>query len=135
MRRRAFLALGASAGAMAAVGMALFANGYRSWVLETLRTALPGYSFAGVDQFIDDHRSRSRDSIKFQLLGAAESVFGARALLPEGTRRYIDDEERDVVTEFLLGSDFFQQYPQGAREITYTHRAVACKSPFAVFDL
>jgi hypothetical protein len=120
---------------MAAVGTALFANGYRSWLLEALRRALPGYSFAGLDQFIDDHRSRNRDSIKFQMLGAAESVFGARALLPEGTRRYIDDEERDVVTEFLLGSDFFQHAPDGPREITYAGRAVICRSPFAVFDL
>lgn len=136
MRRRTFLVLGAAAGGLAATGAVLLANGYRSWVLRSLEQALPGYSFnaAGLDLFLEEYKPRHSDAMKFQAFGAAETVFDARALLPDSTIEYIGDEERDVLTEFLIGSDFFQQAPDGPREITYSGRAVACRSPFATFD-
>lgn len=137
MRRRTFLALGAAAGGLTAAGAVLLANGYRSWVLRSLRQALPGYSFdtAGLDLFLDEYRPRHSEAMKFQFFGAAESVFDARALLPDKTIEYIGDEERDVLTEFLVGSDFFEPGPDGPRKITYSGRAVVCRSPFATFDL
>ena len=65
----------------------------------------------------------------------AESIVDARWMLPKRMALRIEDEERDVLTEFLIGSDFFQQYPYGARTITYNGWRTACKSPFATFDL
>jgi hypothetical protein len=136
MKRRTFLALGAAAGGMVALGAALFTNGYRSWVLGFLREALPGYSLhpAGLAHFMDEYKSRHSEAMKFQILGAAESVVDARSLLPQKKAEYVEDEERNVLTEFLIGSDFFQDYPHGAKEITYSGRSKVCRSPFAIFD-
>jgi hypothetical protein len=137
MKRRRFLALGAAAGGMAAIGTVLFSNGYRSWVVSVLERALPGYSYdpAGLDLFVEERASSHATVLKFRLLGAAESVVDARWMMPRRVVHRIEDEERDVLTEFLIGSDFFQQYPYGGRTITYTGRRTACISPFATFDL
>lgn len=137
MKRRTFLALGAAAGGMAAAGAVLVGNGYRSWVLSVLRQALPGYAYdpAGLDLFIEQSQSRYSSAMKFRLLGAAESIADARWLLPQRMARRIENTERDVLTDFLIGSDFFQLYPHGAKTITYSGRPAACASPFVVFDL
>jgi hypothetical protein len=137
INRRAFLTLAAGAGGIAIGGATLFANGYESWIVGVLRRALPGYAFdpAGLEQFIADYRSRHAKVSKFRLLGAAETVFQARSLLRRKTADRIENDERKVLTEFLIGSDFFQHYPPEGRKITYHGRAVVCKSPFAVFDL
>jgi hypothetical protein len=137
MKRRQFLALGAAAGGMAALGALLVSNGYRSWLLNVLERALPGYSYdpAGLDLFVEEREARHALALKFRLLGAAESIVDTRWLLPERMAHRIEDEERDVLTEFLIGSDFFQQYPHGARTITYHGWRSACKSPFATFDV
>ena len=137
MTRRMLLASTIAAGGAAGFGAALLANGYRNWVVRVLQEALPGYSYeaAGLDRFLEDYRPLHLDGIKFQMLGAAETIFDARLLLPDRKRQYIGDEERDLLTEFLIGSDFFQQYPHGATIITYDSRRRACRSPFATFDL
>jgi hypothetical protein len=137
MKRRRFLALGAAAGGMAAVGAALFSNGYRSWVVSVLERALPGYSYdpAGLDLFVEERASSHTSALKFRLLGAAESVVDAKWIMPRRVVHYIEDEERGVLTDFLIGSDFFQQAPYGGRTITYNGRRTACVSPFATFDL
>lgn len=137
MKRRTFLALGAAAGGTAALGAVLVGNGYRSWVLGVLRQALPGYVYdpAGLDLFIEESQSRYASAMKFRLFGAAESVVDARSLLPQRMTRRVENAERDLLTDFLVGSDFFQLYPHGARTITYSGRPAACASPFVVFDL
>lgn len=134
--RRTFFALGAAAGAVAAAGAALLAGGYRSWLVASLREALPGYSFepAGLDRFVEEYESRHGQVMKFRLLGAAERIFDVDSLLSDAKERRIEDEEREVVTEFLIGSDFFQHYPLAVKEIAYNGRAVECRSPFARFD-
>jgi hypothetical protein len=43
-------------------------------------------------------------------------------------------EERVILTDFLIGSDFFQNYPNGPKHITYRGKPGACVSPFAKFD-
>ena len=137
MTRRMLLVSSVAAGGAAAFGAALLANGYRSWVVSVLREALPGYSYdaAGLDRFLEDYRPLHLDGMKFQMFGAAESLFDARSLLPEQKLQYIADEERDVLTEFLVGSDFFHRPFGETTQITYNARAVTCRSPFAVFDL
>jgi hypothetical protein len=136
MTRRTFFALGAAAGAMVAAGAALLAGGYRNWVVASLREALPGYAFepAGLDRFVADYESRHGERMKFRLLGAAERIIDVEPLLPEAKAHRIEDEERQVVTEFLLGSDFFQHYPLAVKEIAYNGPVIACRSPFARFD-
>jgi hypothetical protein len=137
IRRRTFLAFSVAAGGLASLGAVLVFKGYRGWVLDTLQRALPGYSFnaAGLDHFVDEYRSRHPDAMKFQLLGAGGSIFDVRALLPTQTVRYIGDEERELLTEFLLGSNFFDHARDRTKEVTYTGRIVTCRSPFAVFDV
>lgn len=137
MTRRTFVALGAVTGGLVVAGVTLVANGYKSWIADVLHRALPGYSLdpGGLDRFIAEYQSRHSGATKFQLLGAVENIFHARSLLQPETADYVESEERKVLTEFLVGSDFFEQYPKGKREITFNERAVACKSPFAVFDL
>jgi hypothetical protein len=136
MKRRHFLALGAAAGGMAALGAVLVGNGYRNWLVGVLERALPGYSYdqVGLDLFAEEHASRHARALKFRLLGAAESIVDARWVMPARMMHRIEDVERDVLTEFLIGSDFFQLYPHGAGTITYVGRSKACASPFAVFD-
>lgn len=135
--RRTFLALGAAGLGLATVGAAMVARGYDSWVRATLRRVLPGHSFnaAGLDRFVDEYGSTHADALKFRLFGVADSILDAKSLLPEKKVHYIEDEERDLLTEFLIGSDFFQRAPDNASEITYSGRPVGCRSPFAVFDL
>jgi hypothetical protein len=137
MTRRMLLASTIAAGGAAAFGGALLANGYRSWVVRVLQEALPGYSYeaAGLDRFLEDYRPLHLDGVKFQMLGAAETIFDARSLLPDRKRQYIGDEERDLLTEFLIGSDFFHRPLGETKQIAYAGRAVMCRSPFAVFDL
>ncbi|WP_162917344.1 hypothetical protein [Dongia deserti] len=137
MNRRTFLALGTAAGGAIVLGTALVVDGYRRWVMSVLRDSLPGHSFepASLARFIDEYESLHDEARKFRLFGAAETLLEARSLLPQRTAERIHNEERQVLTEFLVGSDFFQNRPAGVKTITYNGRAVVCRSPFAVFDL
>jgi hypothetical protein len=136
MSRRTFFALGVAAGGLVAAGAALVANGYRYWIEASLREALPGYAFEpnGLTRFVDDYRAAHGEPMKFRLLGVVERVVEIEPLLPAGKAHRVEDEERQVVTEFLLGSDFFQHYPLAVKEIAYNGRTIACRSPFARFD-
>lgn len=138
MRRRTFLAIGAAtAGGIAAVGTVYAgAGGYQSWIHNVLSRALPGYDFEseGLARFVAAYEARQPSSIKRRMVAAAEGLIDAKAFLPEKKARQIVEIEREVLSEFLVGSDFFENYPNGPKLITYRGAPTACVSPFARFE-
>jgi hypothetical protein len=137
--RRKFLLVGTAAGALVVVagaGSALVATDhYRGWIRAVLRHALPGYQIEpeGLDRFVEDYNATTRDGLKVRAFAATENIFDAARLLPEGMRDAVDERERMILTKFLFGSDFFEQYPNGTKLITYRGAPDACGSLFATF--
>jgi len=108
---------------------------YRGWIKSTLLRALPGYDLepAGLDRFIDEYNARKPGNAKLRLFAAAEGITNAKWALPSEMVMDMEDEERLIVSDYLLGSDFFQNYPDGPKTIRYSGLAEACISPFASF--
>jgi hypothetical protein len=137
MNRRNFLIASGAAGGLAVVGGGVFllTDNYHGWVKSILRRSLPGYAIEpkGLTLFIDEHFAH-RKSHKKRLLAAAEGVADLKPIMPAAMARRFMEEERVILTDFLVGSDFFQNYPGGPKEITYSGKPAACVSPFARFD-
>ena len=139
MGRRTSLLMGTAA--VALVGIAgsgaafVLTDHYGGWIRDTLRRALAGYDLepAGLARFVDDYYERKRGNTKLRVFAAAERLVEARWALPKGMAASVEGEERRVVSDFLLGSDFFQNYPNGPKIITYAGLPEACISPFATF--
>ena len=137
-RRRLLLGTAASALAVAGGGVAglLMLDGYRGWIRLVLLRALPGYEFEpeGLDQFVTEYNARKKwRSKKMRAFAAVEHVLDVKWALPTDMADDVEEEERRIVSDFLLGSDFFQNYPDGAKVITYSAAPEACSSPFATF--
>lgn len=137
--RRKFLLMGTAAGAVVAIagaGSALVATDhYRGWIRAVLRHSLPGYDFdhEGLDRFVEDYNAATRDGLKFRVFAATENIFDAARILPERMKAAVEERERIILTKFLFGSDFFEQYPNGTKVITYRGAPEACGSLFATF--
>jgi hypothetical protein len=138
--RRAFLLMGTAIGGMAAIGAAgstyVAVDRYEGWIHKILQRSLPGYSFEpeGLATFIDEYNARQGRSIKYRLFAAAEGLVDSKAMLPDRQEAHVVERERKILSDFLLGSDFFENYPNGSKTITYRGKPVACVSPFAAFD-
>ena len=134
IRRRHFIIAGAAAGGAVLLGTVFVAGGYKRWMRRLLERSLPGYSFnpEGLELFLETSAPES-EGIKFRLFGAAEGIVDVKWLLPDGMERHADDEERRMLTEFILGSDFLEYYPDASQEITYRGTTDACRNPFATF--
>jgi hypothetical protein len=138
IRRRTFLLMGTAFAALVGVGGggAAFVRSDRfsGWIRATLLRALPGYDLepAGLARFIDDYNQRKR-GIKLRLFAAADRFVDANWALPKKMATDVEEEERLIVSDFLLGSDFFQNYPDGPKIITYIESPDACGNPFATF--
>jgi hypothetical protein len=137
-RRR--LLLGSAAGAVVVAGGGfaglLILDGYSSWIRLILQRALPGYELEpeGLDQFVAAYHARKKwKSKRMRAYAAIEHVIDINWALPTDMAEDVEDEERRIVSEFLLGSDFFQNYPDGAKIVTYAGLPEACVSPFATF--
>jgi hypothetical protein len=137
MNRRNFLIVSGAAGglAVAAGGVFVLSDNYHGWVSGILHRSLPGYAIEpkGLAQFVDEHFAHQK-SRKKRLLAAAEGVVDLTPIMPAAMAERLAAEERMIVTDFLIGSDFFQNYPSGPKEITYSGKPAACVSPFARFD-
>lgn len=139
MRRRQFLMLSSAVGGLATIGIGgaayLAIDRYGGWIREALGRALPGYSIdpAGLALFLDEYNARQGRAIKSRLFAAAEGLTDAKAVLSDSQVEEIARRERRIVSDFLVGSDFFENYPDGPKTITYRGRPVACGSPFATF--
>jgi len=135
--RRKFLLMGTAAGALAVLGGAGFAlvEGYRGWIRATLRHALPGYEIEpeGLNRFVEDYDALTRDGLALRTFAATQNIFDATVILPDDMKDTVDGRERMILTKFLFGSDFFEQYPNGTKVITYRGAPDACGSPFATF--
>jgi hypothetical protein len=139
MRRRTFLLMGSAA--VALVGVAgsgaafVLTDRYSGWIRDTLQRALPGYDLepAGLARFTDEYNERKQGNAKLRVFAAVEPLVDARWALPKGMAAHLEVEERRIVSDFLLGSDFFQNYPDGPKTITYAGLPEACVSPFATF--
>lgn len=136
--RRNFLLMGSAAGAFAVTGggaALVLSDPYRGWITATLMRSLPGFDLesAGLARFIEEYSARRRDNIRLRIFAAAERWFDTRWALPNEMASDFEEEERRIVSDFLLGSDFFQNYPKGVTTITYFGVAEACTSPFATF--
>lgn len=138
-RRRTFLLMGSAVGALAIAGGAgaafVATDRCRGWIRQILERSLPDYSFDpnGFSRFVDDYNARKGRALKLRVFAAAENFFDAKPALPPGMASDVEDEERHILTDFLLGSDFFERYPNGPKRITYRGVPDACASPFATF--
>lgn len=139
MRRRQFLLMGSALGGLAAIGFTgagyVAVDRYGGWIREILSRSLPGYSFDpdGLALFIDEYNKQQGRSIKYRVFAAAEGVIDAKAVLPKRQAENVQRRERKILSDFLVGSDFFENYPDGAKTITYRGQPAACGSPFATF--
>lgn len=137
--RRAFLLTGSAAGGLLVLGGGaafVWSDRYRGWIEATLRRALPGYDLepTGLARFVEDYNARKEGGgLKLRVFAAAERLVDANWALPAKMASDVEEEERRIVSDFLLGSDFFQTYPNGAKTVTYGGPAEACGSPFATF--
>ena len=82
-----------------------------------LHRSLPGYAIEpkGLALFIDEHFARQK-SRKKRLLAAAQGVLDLTPMMPAAMAKRFAAEERMIVTDFLIGSDFFQNYPAVQRK-------------------
>ena len=136
MNRRKFLLLSSAAGGFAAVGggVYLLTDNYRGWVSDILHRSLPGYALEpkGLALFVEEHFAH-RSSRRRRLLAAAEGVVDFKPMMPAQMAEHFAAEERLILTDFLVGSDFFRNYPAGSKTIVYGGKPTACVSPFAIF--
>jgi len=136
--RRRFLLMGTAAGALVVLGggVAVVAmDRYRGWIRAILRRSLLGYEIEpeGLKRFVEDYNAASRDGLGVRTFAATQNIYDATFILPEDMKDTVDGRERMILTKFLLGSDFFEQYPNGTKVITYRGAPEACGSPFATF--
>lgn len=135
MNRRKFLLLGSAAGGLVAFGGAAYVvtDQGRAWVREILHRGLPGFTLEpkGLALFVDQYFADKNRKLK--AFAAIEGIVDVKWAMPAGVVKEADDQERMVLTNFLLGSDFFSNYPPGPKEITYSGIPTACVSPFARF--
>ena len=135
--RRRFLLLGGGAAGALFVGGGtgyVFTDRFRGWIRDTLESSLPGYSLepAGITHFADEYYAKRRDHDALRLFAAAQSVIDAKWALPRKMAVDVQEEERQILTDFLVGSDFFDNYPNGPKIVTYRGQPEAC-NPFATF--
>jgi hypothetical protein len=137
MNRRNFLLLSSAAGGLVALGGGAFVltDNYHGWVSSILHRSLPGYTVEpkGLGLFIEEHFAHQK-SRKKRLFAAAEGLVDLTPIMPAGMATHVAAQERAILTDFLIGSDFFQHFPNGPKEITYRGKPTACVSPFARFD-
>jgi hypothetical protein len=138
--RRTLLLMGTAIGGMAVIGAAggayVAVDRYEGWIRKILQRSLPGYNFdpEGLAMFVDEYNERQGRSIKYRLFAAAEGLVDSKAMLPDHQEAQVRERERRILSDFLMGSDFFQNYPNGSKTVTYRGKPVACVSPFATFD-
>lgn len=138
LRRRFFLLGGAAAGALIVAGggaAVLLADPFERWIRDLLERSLPGYTLEprGFAQFVDEYDAKKKAGRRLRIFTAAQGVVDAKWALPRDIVADFESEERKVVSDFLVGSDFFDKYPNNPRQITYRGKPEACGNPFATF--
>ncbi|MBL8271044.1 hypothetical protein [Steroidobacter sp.] len=135
-RRKLLIAGGASALALGVFGAASWSTikNYRaSWIERVVREHLPGIDLdaASLQTFINDMLVSER----MQKKEVKATVFADRFIpwLPAHiakARHGLEGLERHVLTEYLIGSNFFRVPDPKSETIVYGGRVVACSNPF-----
>lgn len=137
LSRRRFLV--ASAGGAAVLGLAgsvmwdRYAASRASWVEQIVRRNLPGVVIdeASLATFVGE--TLAGDLLKPQAhrlaVFAYQTAPGIALRIPKA-RNGLEKLERRVLTEYLLGSNFFQVDDPKRTRIVYHGPAVACGNPF-----
>nr|WP_298726987.1 hypothetical protein [uncultured Steroidobacter sp.] len=133
------------AGACGTVALGIFGaaswgelTGYRaSWVERVIRDNLPGIDLDGtsLQAFVKDILASER----MQRKEVKVTVFADRFVpwLPahiSKARNGLEGLERYVLTEYLIGSNFFRVPDPKRATIVYSGMIVACRNPFIYMD-
>jgi hypothetical protein len=112
-------------------------DGREAWIESVLRTNLPGIKLdpASLAKFVKEfaqHREFNDDRSNIAVM--MDQVAPALTRKVEKADRRVDRMERLVVTEYLMGSNFFR-VPDPQQETIFYISSVgaACGNPFAVF--
>jgi hypothetical protein len=148
--RRTLLVGGAAGAVMAGTGLAGIgvakAHFAEDLVRAVIRERFPDIRFTEEDmgRFVADFLTYGVSPAERWLLRVAGSVpgfspgDGLRARLPSRLRKKLSDIEDDIMSMFLLSTDFFLRQPEDGPAVTY--RAYAdplvnpCSNPLACFD-
>lgn len=140
LSRRAVVGL-MSAGAFAAGGSFLLADGTESLIREIVTRRFPGVkmSHASVAALKRDlvraHFQSFRRGTALEAGGWAADIVGIEALAHwKMTAELFHHVERQVVTYFILGSDFLDVMAKNPAYVTYTGTPEACPNRFAEYD-
>lgn len=135
VNRRRFLFGSAAALASASVGWAWIrgAFGTEQWIEDVVRSNLPGVHFdeAALRQFVTamGRHDWFAPSSHRLAIAADRTIPWIAARVPK-VRDGLDKLERRVLTEFLIGSNFFRVTDPRAEAIVYSGPAIACGNPF-----
>lgn len=139
MTRRELLLGFVGTGLVALLGGATFLlahDNYGPWIIEVLQSYLPGHTFdpEGLARYIREYTAKKNGetALKLETYALAEQLFDPTWIAPAAIAEKVAEEERRIVTGFLMGSDFFYDDPP-PRTITYQGRDGACYNPFATF--
>jgi hypothetical protein len=137
-RRRFLIASGALLGAAGAGFSGVrFAGSREQWVAAIIRDNLPGIAIdeESLAKFVEEAvRSDALNPLTHRLAVFAEqNVPWVTARIPK-VRNGLDKLERRVLTEFLLGSNFFRVPNPKQETIVYYGPAIACGNPFVSFS-
>jgi hypothetical protein len=132
-RRKLLIAGAGGAAALGIFGLASFSNYRATWIERVVRENLPGIDLdpVSLQAFIKDMLASER----MQRKEVKVTVFADRFVpwLPahiSKARNGLEGLERYVLTEYLIGSNFFR-VPDPKREtIVYSGLALACRNPF-----
>ncbi len=138
--RRNILIGGAGLAGLGAAGLggSFLYNSPARLVEHIVRAHLPGLDIDGNDmrQFVSDflaadiHTSR-KERLGLRLLAPFVNLPPFRWMLPAFVSRGVENFERRVMSEFMMGSDFFDTYAMGNPKVTYTGLYTVYEAPCA----
>lgn len=140
LSRRGFLV----AGGLCAVGAGVagtavwtsFRDSRAAWVEDVIRRNLPGVTIdeASLQTFVSEMVSHDWLQPQMHRLSvfAQQTVPWVTARIPKA-RDGLEKLERRVLTEFLIGSNFFRVSDPKQETISYYGQATACPNPFVTF--
>jgi hypothetical protein len=126
----------ATLGAAGAIWVGSRYDGPHAWIESVLRRHLPGVQLdpESLAKFVAEFAARRElTDRKAQLAMTLDQTIPAITRRVSKAQRRVERLERRVVTEYLLGSNFFRASDPRAEVIVYAGPMPACGNPFAVF--
>lgn len=139
--RRKLLIAGAggtlAVGIFGAASLATFSNYRATWIERVVRENLPGIDLdaASLRTFIKE--TLTSDRMQEKIVKATVFVDRFMPWLPahiSKARDGLEGLERFVLTEYLMGSNFFRVPDPKGETIVYSGRVIACGNPFTHRD-